>query len=130
MSSPLPLLESLAGGAARLGYDLLPGTRDEMVGTDGKLRPPWDALLAQLNELGLEELTRRWDEARHLIRENGVTYRVYGDPRGLHRPWQLDPLPLLVPPDEAAALEVGLVQRARLLEAVLADLYGPQQLLR
>src|SRR5262249_7992379 len=65
-----------------------------------------------------------------LIRENGVTYRVYGDPRGQYRPWQLDPLPLLIPPAEAAVLEAGLIQRARLLEAILADLYGPHQLLK
>ena len=42
------------------------------------------------------ELTRRWEDARQLIRENGVTYNVYGDPRGLDRPWQLDPIPLLI----------------------------------
>ena len=49
-----------------------------------------------LDELGLAELTRRWDEAQQLIRENGVTYNVYGDPRGMDRPWQLDPIPLLI----------------------------------
>ncbi|MFO0823840.1 MAG: hypothetical protein U0792_12110 [Gemmataceae bacterium] len=37
-------------------------------------------------------------EAQHLIRENGVTYNVYGDPRGISRPWQLDPVPLLISP--------------------------------
>ena len=47
---------------------------------------------------GLPELTRRWQEARQLIRENGVTYNVYGDPRGMDRPWQLDPMPLLISP--------------------------------
>jgi uncharacterized circularly permuted ATP-grasp superfamily protein/uncharacterized alpha-E superfamily protein len=55
---------------------------------------------------------------------------VYGDPRGIARPWQLDPVPLLIPPGEAAHLQAGLVQRGRLLERVLFDLYGPQRLLR
>jgi uncharacterized circularly permuted ATP-grasp superfamily protein/uncharacterized alpha-E superfamily protein len=45
------------------------------------------------------------------------------------RPWQLDPIPLVIGPAEAAHLERGLVQRARLLELVLADLYGPQRAL-
>ena len=27
-----------------------------------------------------------------LLRENGVTYNVYGDPRGTDRPWELDPV--------------------------------------
>lgn len=85
--------------------------------------------MAALETLGLPELTRRWSEVQQLIRENGVTYNVYGDPRGLQRPWQLDPIPLLLPEAEARAIEVGLIQRARLLEQILADLYGPQQLL-
>ena len=44
-----------------------------------------------LDRLGLAEVTRRWDEARQLIRENGVTYNVYGDPRGVGRPWRSTP---------------------------------------
>jgi len=124
------MLETLPNGESRLGYDLLAGSRDEMVGADGEVRPQWRTFYDQLHALGLGELTRRWEEAKHLIRENGVTYTVYGDPRGMYRPWQLDPIPLLLPEDEAKTIEAGLIQRARLLEAILADLYGPQQLLR
>ena len=40
---------------------------------------------------GRDELTRRWEQARRLIRENGITHNVYGDPNGLDRPWSLDP---------------------------------------
>src|SRR5262249_47252321 len=75
------------------------------------------------------ELRRRWEEARQLIRENGVTYNVYGDPQGMDRPWELDPLPLLIAPADAQTIEAGLTQRARLLDRILADLYGPQTLL-
>ena len=42
-----------------------------------------------------------------------------GDPRGLDRPFELDPVPLLIAPAEGDALEAGLVQRARLLELIL-----------
>ncbi len=83
-----------------------------------------------LRTLGVVELTHRWEEAKQIIRENGVTYNVYGDPRALDRPWQLDPVPLLISSEEAAYLENGLAQRARLLDAILVDLYGPQRLLR
>ena len=55
---------------------------------------------------------------------------MYGDPLGLDRPWNLDAIPLLIPPAEWSQLEAGLIQRARLLNLILADLYGPQQLLR
>jgi uncharacterized circularly permuted ATP-grasp superfamily protein/uncharacterized alpha-E superfamily protein len=110
-----------------IGYSPPPGARDEAFDEAGEVRPHWRGLLGSLNELGRAELTRRWAEARQLIRENGVTYNVYGDPQGMERPWQLDPVPLVIAPGDAAALEEGLIQRGRLLEEVLRDLYGPQK---
>jgi len=103
--------------------------RDELFDGPGVVRPHWRPFLDALTDLGIDELARRWQEARHLIRENGVTFNVHADPRGLDRPWQLDPIPLLIAADEARALDAGLVQRAHLLDRVLADLYGPQRLL-
>ena len=110
-------------------YATPPAGRDELFAADGGVRPHWRPFLDALKELGIEELSRRWDDARHLIRENGVTFNVYADPHGLDRPWQLDPIPLLIDAPEAARIEAGLLQRARLLDSVLADLYGPQTLL-
>ncbi len=92
-------------------------------------RAHWHLFFRSVAELGMPELSRRWREAQHIIRENGVTYNVYGDPRGTTRPWQLDPIPLLISPSDAEFLEGALIQRARLLELVLDDLYGPQRLL-
>jgi uncharacterized circularly permuted ATP-grasp superfamily protein/uncharacterized alpha-E superfamily protein len=99
---------------------------DEAFEATGQPRPHWQPLLQALRSLGLLEITRRWREARDLIRENGVTYNVYGDPRGLERPWQLDPVPLLITAEEAGTLQRALIQRGRVLEAVIQDLYGPQ----
>ncbi|HWF20125.1 MAG TPA: circularly permuted type 2 ATP-grasp protein, partial [Verrucomicrobiae bacterium] len=62
--------------------------------------------------------------------EHGVTYNVYGDPHGMDRPWELDMVPLLVPPSEWAKIEAGLVQRAKLFNLILTDLYGPKKLLK
>lgn len=107
-----------------------PGDRvfDEAFAGDGP-RAHWRGLLRALDGLGLDAVNRRWAEARHLIRQHGVTYNVYGDPRGLERPWQLDPVPMLLSPADAAELEAGLVQRGLLLECLLRDLYGPQRTL-
>ena len=102
---------------------------DEMTTADGQFRPHWLTFAQQIKAIGLAELRHRWNEAKHLIRENGVTYNVYGDPQGMDRPWELDPIPLLIAPSDAVAIESGLVQRATLLDLILADLYGPQQLL-
>src|SRR6201996_1309130 len=110
-------------------YRQAPGVYDEMCEESGRLRAHWDRYVAFLTSLGNRELAHRWQIARQRIRENGVTYNVYGDPLGTDRPWSLDAIPLLIPPEEWAYLEAGLIQRARLLNTILADLYGPQKLL-
>ena len=106
---------------------------DEAVGPDGQPRPTWRSFLAGLDDLDPRELGRRWRDAQHIIRENGITYNVYGDSpgrgAGVTRLWDLDPIPLLISPGEAAILDAGLVQRARLLDLVARDLYGPQRLI-
>src|SRR3954469_10376505 len=106
------------------------GVYDECSHEPGAFRAHWQPLLARLEQMGAEELGARWENGRRIIREHGVTYNVYGDSQGVDRPWELDPIPLLLPPGEWQAIEAGLIQRARLLNAILADLYGAQRLLR
>src|SRR5579872_3195457 len=96
-------------GPSALDYAGIDGAFDETLFDTKNLRPHWQSFFAQMDSIGLSELHRRWDEARRLIRENGVTYNVYGDPRGMDRPWELDPVPFLLAPDEAATLEAGLI---------------------
>jgi uncharacterized circularly permuted ATP-grasp superfamily protein/uncharacterized alpha-E superfamily protein len=122
--------DTLDGLLLCVGYRQTDGVYDEMSAAPGVLRPHWDRFIGSMSALGNEELARRWKIARQRIRENGVTYNVYGDPLGMDRPWNLDSIPLLIPPSEWNELEAGLIQRAHLLNCILADLYGPQQLLR
>ena len=104
---------------------------DEMHAGDGELLPHWRMLMAEVDQLGSEGLKRRYYEAQRLLRENGVTFNVLDGTHGTAtRPWQLDPLPLLIDTDEWAMIEAGLVQRTELLNLILSDLYGPQQLLK
>jgi uncharacterized circularly permuted ATP-grasp superfamily protein/uncharacterized alpha-E superfamily protein len=103
---------------------------DELLDEKGLIRPHWQPLLDQLTGDDARTVARRGlERTRRLIVENGVTYNVYADPQGADRPWALDPVPLLLLADEWRAIEVGLAQRARLLDALLADIYGPQRLL-
>jgi uncharacterized circularly permuted ATP-grasp superfamily protein/uncharacterized alpha-E superfamily protein len=111
-------------------YSPAPGIYDEMSSAPGVFRPHWDEYMSSLSAIGREELGRRWQTARQRIRENGVSYNVYGDPLGITRPWNLDAIPILISPNEWRDLEAGLIQRARLLNWIVADLYGPQKLLR
>src|SRR6516162_3139383 len=112
------------------GYRPLPGIFDEMVDRDGRVRAHWQPLLAMLARLGPKELSRRFAAADRHLRDSGVFYRVYEDAAGAERPWPLSHVPLLIDGSQWQALKAGLVQRAQLLEAVLADAYGPANLVR
>ncbi len=129
------MVPGLATSETHVQRDLLNGyvpysqVHDELLSTDGSLRGQWQKFVPALAQLGSPEIARRWEQSRKLIRENGVTYNVHGDPAGLARPWELDAVPLLLPTSEWKTISEGLIQRATLLNMVLADLYGPQRLL-
>src|SRR6185369_10887801 len=105
------------------------GIYDEMVAGPNNPRPHWRPLIQALGRLGPDELQSRTDTAQRFLRENGVTYNVYGDSQGFERTWKLDPFPLLVSPEEWRHIEAGLIQRTHLLSLILADLYDGQRLL-
>src|SRR6185503_3223622 len=104
---------------------------DEMEESSATPRPHWPPFIESLQRLGRHELASRWENGRRIIREHGVTYNVYGDPQGMDRPWGLDLVPLLISSEDWARIEAGLVQRSRLFNLILADIYGgAQRLLR
>ncbi len=103
---------------------------DELNDARGAMRAHWRPLIDRLRADESPDAVRRSLElTRRLVVENGVTCNVYADPQGADRPWALDPLPFVLPAAEWQAIEAGVAQRARLLNALLADLYGPQRLL-
>ena len=106
------------------------GRYDELLLSSGAPRTHWAPLIAALNASTPEQMRARQGFVAERIRENGITYNVYADPQGTDRPWVLDPLPLILPADEWAGIERAIAQRAHLLDRVLADLYGPQSLIR
>jgi len=111
-------------------YRFSAGSYDEMCAAAGGLRAHWEYLIRSLEALGVEELERREQEAARLLRENGVTYNVYDDPQGKTRFWELDLVPVLFTSQEWRVIEQGLIQRAELLNLILADLYSPCTLIR
>lgn len=103
---------------------------DEMRTPDGEVRPHWQYILDALRTLGPVGIEERGREASRLLRDDGVTYNLSGDPQGTPRLWELDLLPLLIRSEEWAELERGLIQRAELFNLILLDLYGPRDLIR
>ncbi|SMQ27180.1 Uncharacterized conserved protein, circularly permuted ATPgrasp superfamily [Pseudomonas helmanticensis] len=110
-------------------YPLTAGTYHELLDGCGAVRPHWRRLFDQLQRSTPAQLVQRQALLARQIQENGVTYNVYADPKGADRPWELDLLPHVIAADEWQQLSAGIAQRARLLNAVLADLYGPQRLI-
>ncbi|HEX5106200.1 MAG TPA: hypothetical protein VFV87_20415, partial [Pirellulaceae bacterium] len=80
-SPPPPVSPLLADYRAR------DGAWDEMR-DGGAVRAAWQPLVHSLADLDRAALAGRWEQARRLIHENGVTYNVHGDPEGLARPWE------------------------------------------
>lgn len=127
------LAELKAASASGLlaGYSKSPlGGYDEMVDSDGAIRPHWRAFVTELGRYSDPALGQMWETAQRLIRENGTTYNVYDAEDDAAHPWRMDPIPFMLDPGEWRRLEAGLIQRARLLNAVVADIYGDQRLMQ
>ncbi|HEY5751420.1 MAG TPA: circularly permuted type 2 ATP-grasp protein [Chryseolinea sp.] len=103
---------------------------DECFGFEGEVKDHWKRLLHNIEQLDPQELKSRQQELLKLLKENGVTYNVYGDTDGLNRPWLLDTMPLLISAAEWRITERGMKQRAYVLNKVLEDLYGERKLLK
>lgn len=115
--STLPLF------AAR--YEPPAGVFDEFLGAGG-VRPHWRFMEEVLNDPEASWAAAQDERIKRLLRDNAVTYLTDGS----HRPWALDGLPFILDATEWEALESGLIQRARLLNRIVADFYGPTSLLR
>lgn len=106
---------------------------DEFVDNDGNVRPAWAELADTVAECGRAGLNQLRSLVHSLIDNDGITYTEVDSGRdgdGVEpRPWSLDTLPIVISAADWEVLEAGLVQRSRLLDVVLADLYGPRSLL-
>ena len=111
------------------------GGYDEFVDAAGNIRPAWQELAECVGERGRGGLDQLQSVVRGLVDNYGITYIevdrhgeavTNGDGTAEPGPWRLDALPLVVSASDWDTLESGLLQRSRLLDAILADLYGPR----
>lgn len=103
------------------------GHYDEIRDGSGALRAHWSSFADAAKGIGPEELNGVERRIARQLLDNGVTYNVHTAESP--RTWSLDVLPHIVPAADWERLAAGLRQRARLLEAIAADVYGPQRLL-
>lgn len=81
------------------------------------------AVIDRLLALGHDVLARRWDEAKHLLHDRSEAELGY------ERPRLAGPLPLVISANEWHTIAQGVIQRARLAEALLDDCFGAQALI-
>jgi uncharacterized circularly permuted ATP-grasp superfamily protein/uncharacterized alpha-E superfamily protein len=100
-------------------YAPLPGFPDEFIGPDGKPRGAW---LNFLESIDSDDSERSLAVAARRIRDIGVSYRAHGEAG--ERQWPMSRLPLLIEEADWKEIVAGVSQRAALIEAMLADVYG------
>ena len=94
------------------------------------LEPVWQSFFEHLGTSRAEDLNRRNQILTRQVRDNGITYNVYANPNSPQRPWAVDLFPLIITPHSWQQIEEGVIQRARLLERIMNDVYGEQHLIR
>ncbi|MBY5973824.1 circularly permuted type 2 ATP-grasp protein [Ferrimonas balearica] len=125
-AGPAPQADPLA--ALLADYAPLKGVPDELLDGNGVVRPVWKGFLDQIATMPREELDLACARGSQYLRDAGVFFRHYGPDSQEEREWPLAHLPLLIEQSEWDGIAAGLIERADLLERIMADLYGPNQL--
>ncbi|SMY09416.1 circularly permuted type 2 ATP-grasp protein [Flavimaricola marinus] len=110
------------------GYGLQSGHRDEMLNADGSVKPVWQQFINHLSNLSPDQLSKRFARGDQYLRDAGVLYRQYDEAVSVEREWPLSHIPVMLSEAEWKHISAGLIQRADLLEQVVRDLYGPNDL--
>jgi uncharacterized circularly permuted ATP-grasp superfamily protein len=106
-----------------IDYDVPDGAWDEAYDDDGVARAHYDALLAALADADLEAIDAG---VRHDLHSRGAAFRGAGG----DQEFRVDIVPRLVEPEEWTAVERGIAQRLRALNAFLVDVYDDRRIVR
>ncbi|AJY63270.1 circularly permuted type 2 ATP-grasp protein [Burkholderia glumae] len=130
-------IQDAAELGAALAAPAVTGRYDELRGGAAALQtaalaPVWREFFTQLGSVGFADLDRRAEALERRMRENGLAYQLHDQHTAgaAARPWSLDLLPMIVAPADWAVIERGVLQRVRLANAILADIYGAQTILK
>ena len=106
------------------------GLFDEMYLPDHRARPHYAAVAARLESLGTAAFDRRREMANVSFINQGITFTVYGDQRGVEKIFPFDLVPRIIPASEWQVIERGLVQRITALNMFCDDVYHEQRILK
>jgi len=103
---------------------------DEMMASDGTVRPYYKTVANRFAEMTHEELEQKVKSLNLLFLKQGITFTVYGEQDGTERVFPFDPIPRLIPAEEWEQIEHGLVQRITALNLFLYDIYHEQKIIK
>ena len=124
----------------QLSYAPTAGRWDEVLDTDGSLRPAWQAAARALGPFHPGELLDRQRQADRLLDAEGTGHLVHelslatdrhgnsAAARSVSRPWRLDPIPFVIDASDFQQLAKGAIERMQAVDALLADCYGERTL--
>jgi uncharacterized circularly permuted ATP-grasp superfamily protein/uncharacterized alpha-E superfamily protein len=114
-----------------VAYRPHPEVPDEIFEAEGVIRPVWRPFLRHLARMEPGALDRAFARGDQYLNDAGVFFRQYApSANGTERAWPLSHVPVILSTADWAEIESGLAQRADLLEALCADLYGEGRLVR
>ncbi len=124
IAAPSPLSQS------SFAYYTPHGVFDELVDSNGMVAAHWQPFLAGLGAMSHDQRLQRVDRINMRVRETGIAHDLFADPTRNLQPWRVDLVPLIFSASTWSRLSSAVTQRARLMEALLADLYGAQTTIR
>ena len=106
------------------------GLFDEMLGSDGAVRPHYRRFRQLFQSLTPKEFELKRQSVDLAFLRQGITFNVYGDSAGTEKIFPFDLLPRVIPAREWEVLERGLTQRITALNLFLHDIYHGQRILK
>jgi uncharacterized circularly permuted ATP-grasp superfamily protein len=106
------------------------GPRERPTPDSTGLRDAYVEISHWLKQTPLGQLQAKSEEADALFRRMGITFAVYGEGGDPERLIPFDIVPRVLDAGEWDMLERGLSQRVKALNAFLADVYGPGEILK
>lgn len=111
-------------------YKPTPGVYDEMIDENLNIRAPYKNFLEILHSLSPNDLRAKDALASELFMNQGITFTVYSDNKGIERIFPFDVIPRIITNNEWQQIEKGIQQRLKALNLFLKDIYNEQQIIK
>ena len=111
-------------------YTQYPNTWDEMFTRDGQVRPLYNEFGKYLESSPIERLGKMQEFSRQFFMNQGVTFTVYNNNKGVERIFPFDIIPRIIQEKEWKIIEQGIIQRIKALNFFLKDIYHEQFIIK